>query len=472
MKSDDMKTTLTLILLILGTAALLCTTPLTGSAATQGRQPKSGKPNIIFVLADDLGYGDLSCYGQKRFTTPNLDKLAAEGMRFTQVYAGSTVCAPSRCALMTGFHTGHALVRGNKANGGVPLRPEDVTVAELLKQANYVTGAFGKWGLGVEGTTGHPNQQGFDEWFGYLDQTHAHFYYTDHLYKNSEKVAFNGKPYSHDLIVDSAFDFIKRNKDQPFFLYFSLTIPHASLEVPDDSLKKYLGKYPEQPFPGGHYTKQETPRAAFAAMIDRLDQTVGRMMALLKELGMDEDTIVFFTSDNGPHQEGGGDPVFFNSSGPLRGIKRDLYEGGIRVPMIARWPAKIKAGAVSNQVWAFWDFLPTAAAIAGVQVAKNIDGISMLPVLLGKEQRNHQYLYWEFFERNFQQAMRFKNWKAIRREAGKPVELFNLDADIGEQDNVAAKHPDVVAHIEKLLKQARTESAVWPVKTDGEKKNR
>jgi arylsulfatase A len=467
-----MKTTLTLILLIIGASALSFPAPLTGSAATQGKQPKSRKPNIIFVLADDLGYGDLSCYGQKRFTTPNLDHLAAEGMRFTQVYAGSTVCAPSRCTLMTGFHTGHALVRGNKANGGLPLRPEDVTVAELLKQANYVTGAFGKWGLGIEGTTGHPNQQGFDEWFGYLDQTHAHFYYTDHLYKNSEKVAFNEKPYSHDLIVDSAFDFIRKNKDQPFFLYFSLTIPHASLEVPDDSLKKYLGKYPEQPFPGGHYTKQETPRAAFAAMIDRLDQAVGRMMALLKELGMDEDTIVFFTSDNGPHQEGGGDPVFFNSSGALRGIKRDLYEGGIRVPMIARWPGKIKAGAVSNQVWAFWDFLPTAAAIAGVQAAKNMDGISMLPVLLGKPQRNHEYVYWEFFEGGFQQAIRFKNWKGIRREAGKPVELFNLDADIGEQDNIAAKHPDVVARIEKLLKQARTESATWPVKTDGEKKNR
>ncbi len=466
-----MKTTLPLILLIIGTSALPFTTPLTSSASTQGKQSKSRKPNIIFVLADDLGYGDLSCYGQKKFTTPNIDKIAAEGRRFTQVYAGSTVCAPSRCTLMTGLHTGHALVRGNKAGGGVPLRPDDVTVAELLKQANYVTGAFGKWGLGIEGTTGQPNKKGFDQWYGYLDQSHAHFYYPDHLYKNAEKVSLDGKQYSHDLIVENAFEFIKKNKSNPFFLYFSLTIPHASLEVPDDSLKKYLGKYPEKPFSGRHYTKQETPRAAFAAMMDRIDQSVGRMMALLKELGIDEETIVFFTSDNGPHREGGGDPEFFKSSGLLRGIKRDLYEGGIRVPMIARWPGKIKSGAVSNQVWAFWDFLPTAAEIAGVKPAKKIDGISMLPDLLGKAQSSHEYLYWEFFERGFQQAIRYKNWKAVRLATGKPLELYNLDADIGEQNNIAMKHSEVVTHLEKLLKKARNESVDWPLKPDEAKKN-
>ncbi len=469
----DRKATLSLILLLVGALALLSISPSITLASRMGRGFKDHKPNIIFVLADDLGYGDLSCYGQKRFTTPNIDKLAVEGMRFTQVYAGNTVCAPSRCALMTGLHTGHTLVRGNKPDGGMPLRPQDLTVAETLKQANYVTGGFGKWGLGVEGTTGHPNRKGFDEWFGYLDQTHAHSYYTDHLYKNSEKVLLDGTQYSHDLIVDAAFEFIKKNKDNPFFLYFSLTIPHASLEVPDDSLKKYLGKYPEKPFPGGGtYTKQETPRAAFAAMIDRFDQSVGRMMTLLKELGLDESTIVFFTSDNGPHREGGGDPDFFNSSGPLRGIKRDLYEGGIRAPMIVRWPNRIRAGTVSKRVWAFWDFLPTAAAIAGANAPKKIDGISLLPTLLGKEQRHHDYLYWEFFERGFQQAIRVKNWKAVRLEAGKPVELYDLDEDIGEQNNVAAKHPDVVAHIEKLLKAARTDSEGWPLKADEAKKSR
>jgi arylsulfatase A-like enzyme len=325
----------------------------------------------------------------------------------------------------------------------------------------------------VEGTTGHPNKKGFDEWFGYLDQTHAHSYYTDHLYRNSERVLLDRTQYSHDLIVDAALEFIRKNKAAPFFLYFSLTIPHASLEVPDDSLKKYLGRYPEKPFAGGGtYTKQASPRAAFAAMIDRFDQSVGRMMALLRELGLDETTIVFFTSDNGPHREGGGDPAFFNSSGPLRGIKRDLYEGGIRVPMIVRWPGRIRAGSVSNRVWAFWDFLPTAAAIAGTDAPKKIDGVSMLPTLLGKRQKDHDYLYWEFFERGFQQAMRVKNWKAVRLEAGKPLELYDLSADTAEHNNVAALHPDVAAHIEKLLKSARTDSEGWPLKAADAQKSR
>ena len=454
------KTTVTLILLLIGAFALPTTDHLTSLASDKKQYSKIRKPNIIFILADDLGYGDLSCYGQKKFTTPNIDKIAAEGMRFTQAYAGSTVCAPSRCALMTGFHTGHALVRGNAETEGevIPLRQQDTTVAEVLKQANYTTGAFGKWGLGAVGTTGHPNKKGFDEWFGYLDQSHAHFYYTDHLFKNSERLELNGKQYSHDLMVDAAFDFIKINKDQSFFLYLSLTIPHASLEVPEDSLKKYLGKYPEKPFTGPHYTKQQNPRATFAAMIDRFDRSIGRMMALLKELNIGEDTIVFFTSDNGPHRAGGGDPEFFNSSGPLRGIKRDLYEGGIRVPMIVRWPEKIRASTVNNHVWAFWDFLPTAAEIAGVKPPKGLDGISMFPALLGKAPGDHEYLYWEFFGRGFQQAIRYGNWKAIRLEANKPLELYNLDADIGEQNNVAAKHPDVVTHIEKLLRTARTDS--------------
>jgi len=414
-------------------------------------------------MADDLGYGDLGCYGQKKFTTPNIDRVAAEGMRFTQVYAGSTVCAPSRCSLMTGLHTGHALVRGNKEGGGVPLRPQDLTVTEMLKKANYVTGGFGKWGLGLEGTTGHPNRKGFDEWFGYLNQTEAHFYYPNHLFRNSEQINLTGQQYSHDLIVEAALDFIRQNKATPFFLYFAPTIPHASLEVPQDSLKKYLGRFPETPFKGPGYSKQEAPHAAFAGMIDRLDQSVGRILNLLKELELENETLVFITSDNGPHQEGGGDPGFFASAGPLRGIKRDLYEGGIRVPMIVRWPGKIRPGRVSSHVWALWDFLPTAAEIAGVKVPASVDGISVLPVLLNKSGQQHQYLYWEFFEKGFQQAIRYGKWKGLKLETGKPLELYNLDADLGEAHNIAAEHPEIIQQLERLLKSARSDSELWPL---------
>jgi arylsulfatase A-like enzyme len=362
---------------------------------------------------------------------------------------------------MTGLHTGHALVRGNRPGGGVPLRPEDVTVAEVLRRAGYTTGAFGKWGLGVEGTSGHPNKKGFDEWFGYLDQTLAHHYYTDHLWKNSEKVLLDGKQYSHDLIVDRAFDFIRQNKDRPFFLYLSITIPHASLEVPGDSLDKYRGRFPEKPFAGGNYSRQETPRAAFAAMVDRLDQNVGLMMSLLKNLELDDDTVVFFTSDNGPHREGGADPEFFNSSGPLRGIKRDMYEGGIRVPMIVRWPGRIAANSTNQYPWAFWDFLPTAADIAGVSPPKKIDGISVLKTLLRKKQREHDCFYWEFYEGGFKQAARCRNWKAVRRGSGKPLELYDLSIDISEESDIASSHADVVNRIEKYLRGARTESDLW-----------
>ena len=296
-----------------------------------------------------------------------------------------------------------------------------MTVAEVLKQAGYVSGGFGKWGLGLENTTGDAHKKGFDEWFGYLDQTQAHNYYPDYLIHDSERVPLDGKQYSHDLIVKEAFDFIRQNKDKPFFLYLAVTIPHASLEVPGDSLKKFLGKFPETPWRGNSYAPQAAPHAAYAAMVDRLDDNVGQMMSLLKQLGIDNNTVVFFTSDNGPHREGGGDPDFFDSQGPLRGIKRDLYEGGIREPMIARWPGRIKADTVSNQVWAFWDFLPTAAEIAGVKPPTGIDGISMLPALLGKEQKSHDYLYWEFHERGFQQAIRMGDWKAVRSGRRKTV---------------------------------------------------
>lgn len=469
-----------------GIAATLCAAGFSERALAQSRAAQANKrPNIIFIQADDLGYGDLSCYGQQKFRTPNIDRLAAEGTRFTQYYAGSTVCAPSRAALMTGLHTGHARIRGN---GDVPLRPEDKTVVEVLKFAGYRTAVIGKWGLGTAATTGRPDKKGFDESFGYLDHTHAHRQYTDHLWKNGEVFPVNlEKDYANDLFAQAALDFIGRNSQQPFFLYLAFTVPHAELRVPEDSLKEYRGKFPETPFvnakadaipatkpsperqPSIGYRSQPTPHAAFAAMITRMDLHVGQVLARLKELGIDENTIVFFTSDNGPHKEGGGDPDFFDSNGPLRGIKRDMYEGGIRVPMIVRWPGKVKPGQTSDQVWAHWDFMPTAVELAGAKAPSNIDGISMVNALTGRRQKNHEFLYWEFFERGFEQAVRMGNWKAVRHTPDKPLELYNLKSDLGEKANVAAQHPDVVRKIENYLKTARTESEIWPIQTKQER---
>jgi len=424
------------------------------------KQVKFRKPNIIFILADDLGYGDLGCYGQKVIKTPHIDRLAAEGTQFTDCYAGSTVCAPSRCCLMTGLHTGHAYVRGNQR---VPLPPEEVTVAEILKEAGYKTGIIGKWGLGEPGTTGIPNRQGFDYWFGYLNQGRAHNYYPEYLWKNEEKYFLEGnqagekEQYSHDLFTREALDFVTRHKDRPFFLYLAYTIPHANNE-----LGRETGDGMEVPsYEPYADEKWPTPQKGHAAMITRLDHDVGKLMALLKKLGIDDDTIVFFSSDNGPHREGGAKPEFFDSNGPLRGIKRDLYEGGIRVPKIVRWPGKIKAGGVSDQVWTFWDFLPTAAEIAGTKAPSNIDGISMLPALIGKEQRSHEFLYWEFHERGFTQAVRMGDWKAVQFVKQQRFELYNLKTDLGEKQNVADKHPDLVEKIEAYLKTARTKSDYW-----------
>jgi arylsulfatase A-like enzyme len=440
------------------------------------------KPSIIFILADDLGYGDLGCYGQTKIKTPNLDHLAAEGMRFTSFYAGSTVCAPSRCALMTGLDTGHALIRGN---ADLALRPQDLTVAEVLKRAGYRTGLIGKWGLGNQNTTGVPQKQGFDQFLGYLDQVHAHDYYTDHLWRydppSDVRPGYDGRMrfpeneggkkglYTDDLFNTAALNFVRINKPEPFnhyrpfFLYLAYTIPHANneegqrtgngMEVPSDA------PYTEQPWPPAEKNK--------AAMITRLDTYVGQLLDKLKELRMEDNTIVLFSSDNGPHKEGGVDPKFFQSAGPLRGLKRDLYEGGIRVPLIMRWPGKIKAGTVNDQPWAFWDFLPTAAEVASAQLPKQLDGLSMLPTLLGRAQTNrHDFLYWEFHERGFQQAVRMGDWKAVRPQAGAPLELYDLAADPGEKQNVAAQHSEVVARIEEYLKHARTESEQWPVKAD------
>ena len=434
------------------------------------------RPNIIFILADDLGYGDLGCYGQKVIRTPKLDRMAAEGMRFTDCYAGSTVCAPSRCVLMTGYHTGHCLVRGNAR---VPLRPGDVTVAELLQGAGYKTGIVGKWGLGEAGSTGTPNRQGFDYWFGYLNQRHAHNYYPEYLWQNEEKfrlgnqvnhviggrdrtpggVATKRVEYSHDLMTKEALAFLERQKGDAFFLYLAYTIPHANNEAGSRGMEvPGYGPYEERDWP--------EPQKGHAAMITRLDGDVGRLFAKLEELGIDEVTIVFLTSDNGPHKAGGADPAFFQSAGPLQGYKRSLHDGGIRVPGIARWPGKIKAGVTSGLPWYFADFLPTACELAGVDVPPGIDGISIAPALLGKRQpMRREFIYWEFHEgRSSKRAVRMGRWKAVRAAPGAAIELYDLRTDIGEAEDVAADHPKVVADVVEYLKTARTESEHWPLR--------
>ncbi|UCC98701.1 MAG: arylsulfatase [Phycisphaerales bacterium] len=446
-----------------------------------GRMGAAGanKPNIIFILADDLGYGDLGCYGQKTIQTPNVDRLAVQGMRFTDHYAGSTVCAPSRCCLMTGLHTGHAFIRGNAR---IPLRPSDVTVAELLKGAGYTTGIIGKWGLGEPETTGIPNKKGFDYWFGYLNQRHAHNYYPEYLWRDQEKVKLDNEvnhviggrdrtpggvatkrvEYSHDLFAEEALGFVEKNKDKSFFLYLALTIPHANNEAGSKGMEvPSFGPYADKDWPD--------PQKGHAAMITRMDSDVGRLMARLKTLGLDNKTLVMFSSDNGPHKEGGGDSEFFKSSGPLRGYKRALYEGGIRVPLIARWPGRIKAGTVSNHISAFWDLLPTCCELAGVQAPEGIDGVSMVPALLGRDggQVKHEYMYWEFHEQGKRQAVRMGDWKGVRQNVAKnpdgPIELYNLKNDVGETKNVADRNPAIVERIEEYMKAAHVPSEHWPL---------
>ncbi len=442
-----------------------------GTAPAAFAADAARKPNIVFVMADDLGYGDLSCYGQTRFQTANVDRLAAEGVKFTQFYAGSTVCAPSRCTLMTGLHTGHCYIRGNAKTN---LRPEDVTVAEVLKDAGYATGLFGKWGLGHEGSTGVPTKQGFDEFFGYLDQNHAHNYYPAYLHRGEPRVALknvvpgggefgsgvstNKAEYSPDLILDEALGFIDRRKDGPFFLYFASTLPHANneakaagMEIPD------LGRFKDKDWPA--------PQKGLAAMIARLDGDVGKLLAKLDEHGLADETIVFFTSDNGPHNEGGNRADFFDSSGPLRGTKRAPYEGGIRVPMVVRWPGHAPAGTVSDHVGYFADFLPTAAALAGVAAPPHLDGLSFLPAILGKpDGPTHDFLYWEFYEQGSFQAVRLGDWKAVVRPiGGKKVELYDLATDLGEAHDVAAEHPEIAAKALAILRREHTPSPLWTV---------
>ncbi|RIH63697.1 DUF4976 domain-containing protein [Mariniphaga sediminis] len=456
------------------------------------KEAEPRQPNIVYILADDLGYSDVSCYGQKLFSTPNIDKLAENGMKFTRHYSGSTVCAPSRSALMTGQHTGHTFIRGNKEwkpEGQYPLKAEAVTIAEALQDAGYTTGAFGKWGLGYPGSEGDPNHQGFDEFFGYNCQRMGHNYYPYHLWNNQEKVMLEGNrekqtgQYGPDVIHQKALQFLETNKDKPFFLYYPSIIPHAELLAPEKYMEKYRGKFmPEKGYKGvdsgenyrqGPYGSQPESHAAFAAMIHILDDQVGEIVAKLKELGVYENTIILFSSDNGPHLEGGADPDYFDSNGPLKGYKRDLYEGGIRVPMIAVWEGKIAAGTESDHISAFWDVFPTVAEISRANVPESIDGISFLPELLGNEdqQKNHEYMYWEFHERGGRQAVRKGNWKLVRYNVLNPeettTELYNLEKDLGEENNVAEQHTDIVKELSEIMTNARTESEVFAFKSRG-----
>lgn len=416
------------------------------------------KPNIVLILADDLGVGDLGCYGQKTLQTPNIDRLAAEGIRFTSAYSGAAVCAPSRCTLMTGYHLGHATVRNNwevYPEGQHPLATRDVTVAQVLRQAGYKTGICGKWGLGGPGSGSTPIDKGFDFFYGYNCQRHAHRFYVDYLWRNTTREPIAQSPArrinAHTLIEQESLRFIRDNRQQPFFLFCAWTVPHGPFglfNVPN------VDKYKD--------TGWKDEAKVYATLVDSLDASVGRLLALLKELNLERDTLVLFASDNGP----GGGPANnarFGSQMGLRDVKGSLREGGIRVPLIARWPGKVPAGKVSGYATAFWDFLPTAAAVAGAAAPPGIDGLSILPALLGKKQKPRPYLYWEILTPNkLTRAVRMDQWKAYQSAAGAPIELYHLPTDPAEANNVAAANPAVVQKIERILATARTEAATPP----------
>ena len=441
---------------------------LTMASANHAASPR---PNIIFIMVDDLGYGDLGCYGQREIQTPHIDGLAKNGMRFTQFYAGSTVCAPSRCCLMTGLHTGHCFIRGN---GKDNLRPQDVVVAEIAKTAGYATGLFGKWGLGHEDSTGLPTRQGFDHFFGYLDQHHAHNYYPSFLVRNEKRfpltnvvpeegdwgqgVATDKQQYSHDLITTAALEFVNNHRYQPFFLYLAYTIPHANNEAQNLGMEvPGYGPYDQRDWP--------EPQKGHAAMITRMDADIGRLMQRLQECGIGDNTIVMFTSDNGPHREGGNDPDFNDSNGPLTGIKRSLHEGGIRVPLIAHWPCHVPAGTTSEHIGAFWDLLPTVADLVGAKhaVPRDLDGISFAPALLGKydDQQQHDDLFWVFYEGKGARALRRQKWKAIEQPLHSPIRLYDLESDISEKNDLAGEHPEIVEQMRKRMDESYTPSERW-----------
>ena len=431
-------------------------------------------PNVVYILADDLGYGEFGCYGQTKIRTPHLDGLAREGMRFTQHYSGAPVCAPARCVLMTGKHSGHATIRDNlehQPEGQAPIFDRDVTLAEVLKSRGYATGCFGKWGLGFPGSEGDPLRQGFDRFFGYNCQRQAHNFYPRYLWSDDQKVELEGNDrkatgahYSHDLIEREALAFIREHRNEPFFCFVPFTIPHLALQVPDASLNEYVGRWDETPYTGKSYLKHETPRAAYAAMITHMDRSVGRILALLDELDLDEDTLVLFASDNGVTHLGPDqvDYAFFESAGGLRGFKGSVYEGGIRVPLIARWRGSIEAGAVSDHVSAFHDVLPTLAELADAELPDGIDGLSFLPTLLGNDDRQAQHtaLVWDFPGYGGQLAVRMGRWKAMRRglrkNPGAPLELYDLSKDPAESVDVAMRFPDVARHLAETMVRERS----------------
>jgi len=464
--------------------ALLAPLAQAQTGITTGSKPEQ-KPNIVFIIADDLGYGDLSCYGQKKFQTPNIDRLTLNGMRFTQCYAGSTVSAPSRCSLVTGLHTGHAAIRGNREvqpEGQHPLPAGTRTIFSLFKEAGYATGAFGKWGLGYPGSEGAPENQGVDVFFGYNCQRLAHNYYPAWLWHNNQKIELpdndNGAfgVYSQDLIQEHTLRFLDEHVDKPFFLYVPCVLPHAELLVPEDSIiAKFRGRYPETPFKGvdegdgfrtGGYCSQAEPKATYAAMIYRFDIYVGQIVDKLKALGLYDNTLIVVTSDNGPHLEGGADPDFFNSNGIYRGYKRDLYEGGIRVPMIVAWDGRVAKGTESDLICTFWDMLPTFSEIIGAN-EKSGDGLSILPELTGKgAQRQHAHLYFEFQEQGGKQAIRKGNWKLIHLDIQRQestYELYNIAADPSEVHNVIDLYPEIANDLKTIMTNERTDDALWPL---------
>ncbi len=448
-----------------------------GSMAAGADRPR--KPNIVLIMADDLGWAELGCYGQKKIRTPNIDALAAAGMRFTQFYSGSAVCAPSRCCLMTGRHGGRAYIRDNGEikdpdpsvfGGQTPLAASEPTIAKTLKAAGYATGCFGKWGLGRAGSEGDPLNQGFDRFYGYNCQRHAHNLYPRYLVSDCENMPLpgntgkgpTGQTYAPQCIADEALKFVRANKDRPFFLYYPTVIPHLALQVPDADLAQYKGKWPETPYTGKAYQPHPTPRACYAAMISFLDRQVGRLVALLKELGLADNTVILFTSDNGTTHLGDEvDYEFFQSVGPLRGLKGSLYEGGIRVPLVAHWPGRIAPGATSDLPGVNYDLAATLAEIAGVEYAKGTDGVSILPTLLGQaeRQKKHEFLFWDFGGYGGQTAVRMGRWKGVRkntrRKADAPLEVYDLEADVGESKDQAADRPEIAKQLEAVIRRER-----------------
>ncbi len=486
-------------------------------AMARAAAPDARRPNIIFLIADDLGYGDLGAYGQTKIRTPVLDQLAREGMRFTHGYSGHNVCAPSRCVLMTGKHPGHAYIRNNRGGVGIggggegqePVPAGELKLPLTLKQLGYVTGAFGKWGLGGVGSSGDPNAQGIDRFYGYNDQAVAHNFYPTSLWRNREKVPlanppfaahqklppgadpnkpesyaqFSGNEYAPDRINEAAREFLRENRERPFFLFYPTTVPHLALQVPEDSLAEYKDAFPEEPYPGGAgYLPHRTPRAAYAAMITRMDREIGRLLAMVDGFGLREHTIVVFTSDNGPLWDrfGGTDSAFFNSAGGLRGAKGNYYEAGVRVPYIVRWTGRIAPGSTSDRVVGFEDWLPTLLDLAGAVEATppGIDGISFAPTLMGKKQDSRPFLYRESQAGGGQQYIRLGDWKGIRLNLHPPtggkkkqttpgstdLELYNLRTDPAETTNVAAQHPEIVARMMAVMKAQHVPSPLWPIR--------